>query len=45
MLKDSLDFIKLYIDSLNESLKEVGGSLTKPQKAWLSFKFYPARLR
>jgi hypothetical protein len=37
MLSDSLDFIKLYIDLLNESLKEVGGSLTKCQKAWLAF--------
>ena len=37
MLENALDFIKLYIDSLNESLKEVGGSLTKSQKAWFAF--------
>jgi hypothetical protein len=37
MIKDALDFIKLYIDLLDESLKGVGGSLTKCQKAWLSF--------
>ena len=37
MIKDSLDFIKLYIDMLNESLKGVDGSLTRSQKAWISF--------
>lgn len=37
MLKKALDFIRLYIDLLNESLKGVGGSLTKSQKAWLAF--------
>jgi hypothetical protein len=37
MLNNALDFIRLYIDLLNESLKGVGGSLTKSQKAWLSF--------
>ena len=37
MITDSLDFIKSYIDLLNESLKGVGGSLTKLQKAWLAF--------
>ena len=37
MLKNALDFIRLYIDLLNESLKGIGGSLTKSQKAWLAF--------
>ncbi len=37
MITDALDFIKSYIDLLNESLKGVGGSLTKLQKAWLAF--------
>jgi hypothetical protein len=37
MIKEALDFIKLYIDLLDESLKGVGGSLTKSQKAWLAF--------
>lgn len=37
MLANALDFIKFYIDLLNESLKDVGGSLTKAQKAWLAF--------
>ena len=37
MLANALDFIRFYIDLLNESLKEIGGSLTKSQKAWLAF--------
>ena len=37
MINEALDFIKSYIDLLNESLKGVGGSLTKLQKAWLAF--------
>lgn len=37
MLQDALGFIKSYIDLLDESLRGVGGSLTKSQKAWLSF--------
>lgn len=32
-----MDFVRLYIDLLNESLKGVGGSLTKSQKAWMAF--------
>jgi len=37
MLENALDFIKSYIDLLNESLKDVDGKLTKSQKAWLAF--------
>lgn len=37
MIANALDFIRTYIEYLNESLKEVGGSLTKSQKAWLAF--------
>lgn len=37
MIADALGFIKQYIDLLNDSLKGVGGSLTKSQKAWLAF--------
>ena len=36
MIANALDFIRTYIEYLNESLKEVGGSLTKSQKAWLA---------
>ncbi|MCX6986704.1 MAG: transposase, partial [Chlamydiae bacterium] len=37
MIANALDFIREYIDLLNDSLKGVGGSLTKSQKAWLAF--------
>mgnify|MGYP000355521451 FL=1 len=37
MIKNALDFVEKYIDLLNESLKGVGGNLTKSQKAWISF--------
>ncbi|MCX6990681.1 MAG: transposase [Chlamydiae bacterium] len=37
MIANALGFIKSYTDLLNESLKGVGGSLTKSQKAWLAF--------
>ena len=37
MLENALGFIRLYIDLLNDSLKGVGGNLTKTQKAWLAF--------
>jgi hypothetical protein len=37
MIKNALDFIEMYINMLNESLKGIGGSLTKSQKAWLGF--------
>lgn len=37
MLTETLDFVKLYLDGLHDSLKTVGGRLTKAQKAWLGF--------
>jgi hypothetical protein len=37
MLTNPLHFVKLYLDLLNDSLKEVGGRLTKAQMAWLAF--------
>ena len=37
MIKNALDFIGMYINMLNESLKGIGGSLTKSQKASLVF--------
>jgi len=37
MIKSALDFIEKHINMLNESLKDVGGNLTKSQKAWISF--------
>lgn len=37
MLSEALDFVKSYIDLLNQSLEQVGGHLTKIQKAWLAF--------
>ena len=36
MLKNTLDFIRLYIDLLNESLKNIDGSLTKSPKGLVS---------
>ena len=37
MIANALDFIRTFIDLLDESLKGVGGRLTKSQKAWLAF--------
>src|SRR3989337_4538734 len=37
MLSEALDFVKLYIDLLNQSLNSVGGRLTKTQRAWIAF--------
>ena len=37
MLTEALDFVRFYLDSLDESLKAIGGRLTKTQKAWLAF--------
>jgi hypothetical protein len=37
MIDNALDFARQYIDLLNDSLKGVGGSLTKSQRAWLAF--------
>lgn len=37
MIVNALDFIRSYIDLLNESLKDIGGSLTRSQRAWMSF--------
>lgn len=37
MLTRALDFVNNYLDLLDGSLKEVGGRLTKAQKAWLAF--------
>ena len=37
MIAKAVDFVRQYIDLLNDSLKGVGGSLTKSQKAWLAF--------
>src|SRR5437867_3462685 len=37
MLSEALDFVRLYIDLLNQSLGTLGGRLTKTQKAWLAF--------
>lgn len=37
MLTEALDFVKSYLDGLDDSLKTVGGRLTKAQKAWLAF--------
>ena len=34
MLSEALDFVKEYIDLLNQSLNAVGGRLTGAQKAW-----------
>ncbi len=42
MLTDALDFVKSYLDNLNDSLKAVGGRLTMTQggiqvyQPWLS---------
>jgi len=37
MLTDPLTFIKSYIESLNQSLKEINGKLTRTQMVWLGF--------
>jgi hypothetical protein len=37
MLTEALDFVKSYLDNLDDSLKAVGGRLTRTQKAWLAF--------
>ena len=37
MLTEPLAFIQLYIDSLNRSLKDLNGKLTRSQIFWLGF--------
>ncbi len=37
MLTESLDFVKVYLDRLDDALKTIGGRLTRAQKAWLAF--------
>lgn len=37
MLTEPLAFIRLYIESLNQSLKEINGKLTRTQMCWLGF--------
>ena len=37
MLTEALDFVKSYLDGLDDSLKTIGGRFTKTQKAWLAF--------
>lgn len=37
MLTDTLDFVKLYIELLNNSLLTINGSLSRTQQIWLGF--------
>lgn len=37
MLTETLDFVKLYVELLNQSLMTMNGKLSRSQRAWLSF--------